>query len=123
MSSDLSLGHARIRLSWMKIYRVFYFYYTPIITFVKIKKNCEDPSRKEFKLSPEALNEVRDNMIDFIPDINWFSVYDSSNKEHKSIMKRLKETKKRRKPEEIILEDKNIITKYIKENPGKDGWE
>ena len=47
MSSPESLNSERIRLAWMKIYRVFYFYFTPIITMVKLSTNI---STKEFKL-------------------------------------------------------------------------
>jgi hypothetical protein len=41
LSSRPSLIDARIRLQWVKIYRIFYFYFTPIITLHKLKKNLQ----------------------------------------------------------------------------------
>ncbi len=36
-----------MRLTWMKIYRILYFYYTPIITLVKLRANL---TSKEFPI-------------------------------------------------------------------------
>lgn len=39
MCDPLSLNNARVRLGWMKIYRTFFFYFTPMTTMVKLSKN------------------------------------------------------------------------------------
>jgi hypothetical protein len=39
MTSLISSHHHNIRLQWIKIYRIFYFYFVPIITLRKIKNN------------------------------------------------------------------------------------
>lgn len=59
-----------------------------------------------------------DNIMDFVPDIKWFSVYDSSSSKKK------KEEKKK-EPEEYVFEDKdkNMFTEYITSNPGKESPE
>lgn len=56
--------------------------------------------------------------MDFVPDIKWFSVYDSSSSKKK------KEEKKK-EPEEYVFEDKdkNMFTEYITSNPGKESPE
>lgn len=53
--------------------------------------------------------------MDFVPDIKWFSVYDSSNSKKKK-------TEKKKELEEYSFDDKdrNMFTDYIAENPGKD---
>jgi hypothetical protein len=33
-----ALVNAKVRMQWMKIYRIFYFYFTPIITIHKLRK-------------------------------------------------------------------------------------
>jgi hypothetical protein len=85
MCSPESLTNSRIRLQWMKIYRIFYFYYTPIVTMVKLNKNA---STGEFPLSQEETFEILDNIMDFIPDIKWFSVYDSTSSKKKKVEKK-----------------------------------
>lgn len=97
----------------MKIYRIFYFYFTPIVTMVKLNKNA---STNEFsRLSSDETFEILDNVMDFVPDIKWFSVYDSSNSKKKKV-------EKKKEIEEYNFEDKdrNMFTDFIEKNPGKD---
>lgn len=64
-----------VRLQWIKIYRIFYFYFIPIITLRKIRNNCVS---KEYRLmNEEAAEDILNNLKDFQPDIKWFSGYDS----------------------------------------------
>ena len=49
MTSSLSAKNQFIRLQWIKIYRLFYFYFTPIITLKKIKENAQNRSFKELQ--------------------------------------------------------------------------
>ena len=53
--------------------------------------------------------------MDFIPDIKWFSVYDSSNSKKKK-------TEKKKQIQQYNFDDneKNMFTDFISENPGKD---
>ena len=51
MSESLSLTNEKVRLAWIKIYRIFFFYFTPIITMVKLGKNI---STKEFDMDENA---------------------------------------------------------------------
>ena len=45
MASSHTCHNHFIRLQWIKIYRIFYFYYMPIIAVLKLTKNQET---KEF---------------------------------------------------------------------------
>ncbi len=54
------------------------------------------------------------------------SGYDSSAaKEQKAKYEQynLENNRRKRKFEELSFQDNNIITRFIKENPGKDSWE
>lgn len=53
---------------------------------VKLNKNA---STQEFPLSQEETFEILDNIMDFIPDIKWFSVYDSSSSKKKKTEKKV----------------------------------
>ena len=64
--------------------------------------------------------------MSFIPDIRWLSGYDSSAaKEQKAKYEQynLENNRRKRRYEELNFVENNIITRYIKENPGKDSWE
>ena len=64
--------------------------------------------------------------MDFVPDIHWFSVYDSSNNKTKRNVENIDQgRRKKREIEEFTFEDdeRNHFTEYIKDNPGKDTWE
>ena len=64
--------------------------------------------------------------MDFVPDIHWFSVYDSSNNKAKRNVENIDQgRRKKREIEEFTFEDdeRNHFTEYIKDNPGKDTWE
>lgn len=42
LASPLALVDEKVRLQWFKIYRVFYFYFTPIITIYKLRKSLKN---------------------------------------------------------------------------------
>ena len=79
---------------------------------VKLNKNA---TTKQFPLNEAETFEIMDNVMDFVPDIKWFSVYDSSSS------KRRKEEKKKELDEYTFEDkDKNMFTQYIVNNPGKE---
>ena len=89
---------------------------------VKLGKNI---STKEFDMDENETIEILDNIMDFVPDIKWFSVYDSSgNKENKSEQGEQGRRKKKEVEDyRIEFDVKNIFTDFILNNPGKDFWE
>ena len=89
---------------------------------VKLGKNI---STKEFDMDENETIEILDNIMDFVPDIKWFSVYDSSgNKENKSEQGEQGRRKKKEVEDyRIEFDVKNIFTDFILNNPGKDSWE
>lgn len=42
LCSRVALIDAKVRLQWIKIYRIFYFYFTPIITIKKLRNALKD---------------------------------------------------------------------------------
>lgn len=118
-----------VRLQWMKIYRIFYFYFTPVAVIHKIKFDREeDPFA--LPLSKEDRQEMLENIKDFTPDIEWFSGYDITNKKQESLKEqdreeidRLKQ-KKIRQRNEVNLESTKYIARKVKENPEKEvNWQ
>lgn len=98
ISRETSNNHF-IRLQWIKIYRTFYFYYIPIVTILKLKKNEET---KEFpEMIGEKLRDFLCSIRDFFPDIRWLSGYDSrSAKELKAKYEQENESRRKKKFEE-----------------------
>ena len=96
MTSQLSHHNDHIRLQWIKIYRIFYFYFVPIITLRKIKENTTNRSFKD--LNAEEGNELLEKLRSFHPDIKWFSGYDSrSAKELKAKYEQMNESRRKKK--------------------------
>lgn len=60
--------------------------------------------------------------MDFVPDIKWFSVYDSSNHKKKKT-EQIHGRRKKRQNQEFNFSDKNMFTVYVAENPSKTTWE
>ena len=106
----------------MKIYRIFYFYHIPIVTLLKLSKNFET---KEFPwLREEQSADLLSNLRSFFPDIKWFSGYDSrSAKELKAKYEQMNENKRKKKNEEYAFTENNAITNYIRQHPGREGWD
>ena len=106
----------------MKIYRIFYFYYIPIVTLLKLSKNHQT---KEFPWLREDMSaDLLNNIKSFFPDIKWLSGYDSrSAKELKAKYEQMNENKRKKKTEEYFFTENNAITSYIRQHPGRESWE
>jgi hypothetical protein len=122
LTSHLSSSNQFIRLQWIKIYRIFYFYYVPIVTVLKLKKNHET---KEFPdLNDDVIYELITNLRDFFPDIRWFSGYDSrSAKELKAKYEQENENRRKKRFEEYNFSENNVITMFVKSHPGRETWD
>jgi hypothetical protein len=59
MTTGESLINPGVRLYWMKIYRVLYFYFTPICVVTKLKQTIE-PVGKRAPFEFDITNEERD---------------------------------------------------------------
>jgi hypothetical protein len=122
LTSEFSCNSHFIRLQWIKIYRIFYFYYIPAVSIVKLKKNHET---KEFPdLTEDAQRELLAHMKDFFPDIRWFSGYDSrSAKELKAKYEQENESRRKKKFDEYSFSENNVITMFVKSHPGRETWD
>ena len=68
LTTGESLYVPGVRLLWMKIYRVFYFYFTPVAVMYKLKYDKEeDPFA--LPLTPNDREEILANIKDFTPDV------------------------------------------------------
>lgn len=122
LTSPLASSNHFIRLQWIKIYRVFYFYHVPIITLKKIKSNESDGSFRQ--LDPSGAKELLERLRSFFPDIKWFSGYDSrSAKELKAKYEQMNENKRKKKIEEYNFSENNVITLFIRQHPGRESWD
>lgn len=122
MNSREANNNHFIRLQWIKIYRTFYFYYIPIVTLLKLRKN--DETREFPEITGERLKDFLANLRDFFPDIRWLSGYDSrSAKELKAKYEQENESRRKKRFEEYKFSENNVITMFVRSHPGRESWD
>jgi hypothetical protein len=79
LTSEETLRNAQVRVWWMRIYKMFYFYYTPVCVIKKIKQAVVDVPRGvfEIKLGRKEKKEVMELIRDFLADLAWMCGFSS----------------------------------------------